>query len=149
MLLRRGWRPQSTACWPCGSSTALPPTTSKPSASASRGSSRAASPTRIPSTCKRRRCACRSASRSPPKSRRRADLVPAVAVADYEAALADRSLFELEDRTAIDLDDEVEAASNERSTAARVSVELRDGRKLSIFVPAPKGSAFRPFTAQE
>src|SRR5215468_2259470 len=32
-------------------------------------SSRAASPTRTPSTCKRRRCACRSASRSPPKSR--------------------------------------------------------------------------------
>ena len=30
-----------------------------------------------------------------------------------------------------------------------MSVELRDGRKLSIFVPAPKGSAFRPFTAQE
>src|ERR1700730_1820726 len=78
-----------------------------------------------------------------------ADLVPAIAVADYEAALSDRSLFELEERTAIDLDDEVEAASNERSTAARVSVELRDARKLSIFVPAPKGSASRPFTAQE
>ena len=30
-----------------------------------------------------------------------------------------------------------------------MSVELRDGRKLSIFVPAPKGSAARPFTAQE
>ena len=26
---------------------------------------------------------------------------------------------------------------------------MRDGRKLSIFVPAPKGSAARPFTAQE
>ena len=78
-----------------------------------------------------------------------ADLVPAIAVADYEAALSDRSLFELEERTATDLDDEVEAASNERSTAARVSIELRDGRKLSIFVPAPKGSASRPFTAQE
>ena len=78
-----------------------------------------------------------------------ADLVPAIAVADFEAALSDRSLFELEERTAIDLDDEVEAASNERSTAARVSIELRDGRKLSIFVPAPKGSASRPFTAQE
>src|SRR5215472_6121397 len=60
---------QSMACWPCASSTALPGTTSKPSAWASRGSSRAASPTRIPSTCKRRRCAFRSASRSPPKSR--------------------------------------------------------------------------------
>ena len=30
-----------------------------------------------------------------------------------------------------------------------MSVELRDGRKLSMFVPAPKGSASRPFTAQE
>src|SRR5437016_3108384 len=69
MLPQRGWRPQSMACWRCGSSTALPPTASKPSAWASRGSSRAASPTRIPSTCKRRRCACRSASRSPPKFR--------------------------------------------------------------------------------
>src|SRR5262249_51128495 len=70
-----------------------------------------------------------------------ANLVPAVAVADYEAALADRSLFELEERIAIDLDDEVEAASNERSTAARVGVELRDGRKLSIFVPAQEHEA--------
>jgi 2-methylcitrate dehydratase PrpD len=78
-----------------------------------------------------------------------ADFIPAIAVADYEAGLADRSLFELEERTTIDLDDEVEAASNELSTAARVSVELRDGRKLSAFVAAPKGSPSRPFTAQE
>src|SRR5215467_3166646 len=77
------------------------------------------------------------------------DFLPALSVADYEAGLADRHVLELEARISVDLDDEVEAASNERSTAARVSVELRDGRKLSIFVPAPKGSAFRPFTAQE
>jgi 2-methylcitrate dehydratase PrpD len=78
-----------------------------------------------------------------------ADFIPAIAVADYEAGLADRSLFELEERTTIDLDDEVEAASNELSTGAKVSVELRDGRKLSAFVAAPKGSPSRPFTAQE
>jgi 2-methylcitrate dehydratase PrpD len=72
-----------------------------------------------------------------------------VGVADYEAGLADRRLFELEERTTIDLDDEVEAASNALSTAARVSVVLRDGRALSILVPAPKGSASRPFTAAE
>ena len=72
-----------------------------------------------------------------------------VTVADYEAGLADRRLFELEDRTTIELDDEVEAASNALSTAAKVSVGLRDGRKLSILVPAPKGSPSRPFTAQE
>jgi 2-methylcitrate dehydratase PrpD len=75
--------------------------------------------------------------------------VPGVAVADYEAGLADRSLYELEQRTTSELDEEVEAASNELSTAARVSVELRDGRKLSILVPAPKGSARNPFTATE
>ena len=47
------------------------------------------------------------------------------------AGLKDRGLHALEERTTIALDDEVEAASNELSTAARVSVVLRDGRKLS------------------
>ena len=46
-------------------------------------------------------------------------------------------------------DAEVEAASNELSTAAKVSLWLRDGRTLSILVPAPKGSPARPFTAAE
>ena len=75
--------------------------------------------------------------------------MPNVAVADYEAGLADRSLYELEERTTSELDEAVEAASNELSTAARVSVELRDGRTLSILIPAPKGSAKNPFTAAE
>jgi 2-methylcitrate dehydratase PrpD len=75
--------------------------------------------------------------------------MPNVAVADYESGLADRSLYELEERTTSELDEEVEAASNELSTAARVSVELRDGRTLSILIPAPKGSAKNPFTAAE
>jgi 2-methylcitrate dehydratase PrpD len=70
-------------------------------------------------------------------------------VADYDAGLADRRLFEIEERTTIDLDDEVEAASNALSTAAKVSLRLRDGRSLSILVPAPKGSPADPFTAQE
>jgi 2-methylcitrate dehydratase PrpD len=74
---------------------------------------------------------------------------PDLTVADYEAGLADRGLFALEDRTTIALDDEVEAASNELSTAARVGVRLRDGRALSILVPAPKGSPAQPFTAAE
>jgi 2-methylcitrate dehydratase PrpD len=72
-----------------------------------------------------------------------------VSVADYEAGLADRSLYELEERTTIDLDEEVEAASNALSTAAKVSVRLRDGRALSLLVPAPKGSASNPFTSDE
>src|SRR5713226_5809254 len=38
---------------------------------------------------------------------------PTLAVADYQAGLADRSLFEIENRTTVDLDDEVEAMSKE------------------------------------
>jgi 2-methylcitrate dehydratase PrpD len=75
--------------------------------------------------------------------------LPDATVADYEAGLADPHLAALEDRTSIALDDEVEAASNALSTAAKVSVVLRDGRKLSLLVPAPKGSPARPFTADE
>src|SRR5262245_57164679 len=72
-----------------------------------------------------------------------------VTVADYEAGLRDQPVAALQDRTSIDLDDEVEAASNALSTAARVSVVLHDGRKLSLLVPAPKGSPSQPFTADE
>jgi 2-methylcitrate dehydratase PrpD len=75
--------------------------------------------------------------------------LPDVTVADYEAGLGDSHLAALQERTTIDLDDEVEAASNALSTAAKVSVVLRDGRKLSLLVPAPKGSPSRPFTADE
>jgi 2-methylcitrate dehydratase PrpD len=78
-----------------------------------------------------------------------ADRIPAISVADYKTGLADRRLFEIEERTTIDLDDEVEAASNALSTAAKVSLRLRDGRALSILVPAPKGSPADPFSAQE
>jgi 2-methylcitrate dehydratase PrpD len=70
-------------------------------------------------------------------------------IEDFEAGLKDHSLHALEERTAIALDDEVEAASNELSTAARVTVTLRDGRTLSRFVPAPKGSPSQPFTGAE
>jgi 2-methylcitrate dehydratase PrpD len=75
--------------------------------------------------------------------------IPTLAVADYEAGLSDRRLFEIENRTIIALDDEVEAASNALSTAAKVSVRLRDGREFVKFVPAPKGSAGDPFTSEE
>jgi 2-methylcitrate dehydratase PrpD len=75
--------------------------------------------------------------------------IPALTVSDYEAGLSDRGLFELEDRTTIELDEEVEAMSNERSTAARVDARLRDGRAFSVLVGAPKGSPSRPFSAEE
>ena len=78
-----------------------------------------------------------------------AGAVPSITVADYEAGLADRNLFELEERTTLTIDDEVESASNEHSTAARVSVHLRGGRDLSLLIQAPKGSPANPFTAEE
>src|SRR3954471_19555384 len=75
--------------------------------------------------------------------------ISTLGIEDFEAGLKDHSLHALEERTAIALDDEVEAASNELSTAARVTVTLRDGRTLSRFVPAPKGSPSQPFTGAE
>jgi 2-methylcitrate dehydratase PrpD len=75
--------------------------------------------------------------------------IPTLGVADYEAGLGDRSLHNLEERITLALDEEVEAASNALSTAAKVSVQLRDGRSLSLLVRAPKGSASDPFTAAE
>src|SRR5450755_5066439 len=75
--------------------------------------------------------------------------IPTLGVTDFEAGLSDRSLHAIEERTTIALDDEVEAASNELSTAARVSVTLRDGRNLSKLVAAPKGSPSLPFTGVE
>ena len=64
--------------------------------------------------------------------------------------MRDRSLHDLEERTTLDLDDEVEAASNALSTAAKVSVQLRDGRSLSrCWCARPKGSASDPFTGAE
>ena len=66
--------------------------------------------------------------------------VPTLAVADYEAGLTDPRLHAIEERTTIALDDEVEAASNALSTAAKVAVRLRDGRVLEKFVPAPKAA---------
>jgi 2-methylcitrate dehydratase PrpD len=78
-----------------------------------------------------------------------AGVVPVLTVADYEVGLGDAALYALEERTTIDLDNEVEAASNELSTAAKVSVQLRDGRAFALLVPAPKGSPANPFTAEE
>lgn len=78
-----------------------------------------------------------------------AGAVPSLSVADYEGGLADPVVAALQDRTTLALDDEVEAASNELSTAARVDVRLRDGREASLLVGAPKGSAANPFTAEE
>ena len=75
--------------------------------------------------------------------------IQTVGIADFETALKDQALHALEERIAIELDGEVEAASNELSTGARVTVTLHDGRTLSKFVSAPKGSPSQPFTGEE
>jgi 2-methylcitrate dehydratase PrpD len=77
------------------------------------------------------------------------DHVPDLTVIDFEAGLSDQAVHALEERTTIALDDEVEAASNDLSTAARVSVTLNDGRALSMLVAAPKGSPAKPFSDAE
>jgi 2-methylcitrate dehydratase PrpD len=73
----------------------------------------------------------------------------ALTVGDYEAGLSDRTVFAIEDRTTCELDGEVEAFSDARSTAARVRVRLCDGRAFSLLVTSPKGSPSRPFSAEE
>jgi len=75
--------------------------------------------------------------------------VTTLAVADYEAGLGEQKVSALQERMTVARDDEVEAASNALSTAARVALRLRDGRALSRLVTAPKGSASDPFTAAE
>ena len=135
------------ACWRCGSSTASPATTSRACSSAFPRiiQGRLTNPHPVD---------LQAAQMCLPFSVALASKVAARGRAAPDAdgrrttrpGLRDRRLYELEDRTTIELDDEVEAASNALSTAARVSVRLRDGRELSLLVPAPQGQPPRPFT---
>ena len=54
---------------------------------------------------------------------------------DFEAGLKDKSLYDIEERTTIALDDEVEAASNELSTAARVKLVANLNALEEVWVP--------------
>ena len=63
--------------------------------------------------------------------------IPSLGVADYEAGLRDQSLHDLEERTTLDLDDEVEAASNALSTAAQ-------GERATARRPQPVAPGARP-----
>ena len=75
--------------------------------------------------------------------------LPALMITDYMWGLHSPELHDLETRTTIALDDEVEAASNALSTAARVRVTLRDGREVMTLVKAPRGSVGNPLAADE
>ena len=71
-----------------------------------------------------------------------------ITIEDCEAGLLDQRIATLQDHTTIELDDEVETASDEISTAASVSVRLRDGRDIRMFVRAPRGSPKNPFSGE-
>src|SRR3546814_10761963 len=49
----------------------------------------------------------------------------------------------------MEIDPQVEAASGKQSTAAKLVVRLKDGREITAFVSAPKGSQSRSFTRDE
>lgn len=73
----------------------------------------------------------------------------AFGVEDFERGLADPGVTELARRVACVPEEEVERASTAESVGARVTVRLASGAEHSVFVPAPKGAASRPFTLQE
>ena len=139
--------PASTACWRCASSTALQLTISLRSArhpahhrgpAHQQASGRLAGRADVPAVQRRGRRAGAAHDACPGPVRRR-----------FRGRPVRPRLHGLEERTTIALDDEVEAASNDLSTAARVSVTLTDGRALSMLVPASKGSPAKPFTDAE
>ncbi|GAA4332845.1 MmgE/PrpD family protein [Pigmentiphaga soli] len=70
-------------------------------------------------------------------------------VDDFEAGLQDPVVTQLSAKVSCVLDDEVERTSAAESVSARVTLHLNDGRELTGFVLAPKGSASRPFTRQD
>jgi len=72
--------------------------------------------------------------------------VYALNVDDFEAGLEDPVVMALAAKVECVLDDEAERASTAESVGARVTLVLRDGRRLSRFVAAPKGSASRPYS---
>jgi 2-methylcitrate dehydratase PrpD len=71
--------------------------------------------------------------------------VYALNVDDFEAGLRDPGVMELAARVECLLDEEAERASTAESVGARLTLALRDGRRVSRFVAAPQGSASRPY----
>lgn len=73
----------------------------------------------------------------------------AFGVEDFETGLGDAAVTELTRRVECVLDDEVERTSTVESVGAKVTLRLNSGAEHTAFVRAPKGSASRPFTADE
>jgi 2-methylcitrate dehydratase PrpD len=70
----------------------------------------------------------------------------ALSVTDYESSIDDPRVKQMEARVRCEVDPEVEAATTAEAVPARVIITMKDGRKHSTFVSAPKGSPSRPFT---
>ena len=71
-----------------------------------------------------------------------------LSVRDFERGLAE-PLGALQDRMLIEVDDEVERTSTDKSVSAKLRVELTSGKVVEIFVPAPKGAVSRPYSSAD
>src|SRR3546814_1681231 len=68
-------------------------------------------------------------------------------ISDWSSDVCSSDL--IEDKLKMEIDPQVEAASGKQSTAAKLVVRLKDGREITAFVSAPKGSQSRSFTRDE
>lgn len=75
--------------------------------------------------------------------------VYALNVDDFEAGLEDPVVMALAAKVECMIDDEAERASTAESVGARLTLALRDGRRVSRFVAAPKGSVSRPYSQED
>ncbi|MCO5066586.1 MAG: MmgE/PrpD family protein [Rhizobiaceae bacterium] len=71
-----------------------------------------------------------------------------LSVRDFERGLGE-ALGELQGRMLIEVDEEVERTSTDKSVSAALRVELASGRVVETFVPAPKGSVSRPYSSAD
>src|SRR3546814_310457 len=79
----------------------------------------------------------------------RAPEIPMLTVSHYLEHIHNPAVGAIEDKLKMEIDPQVEAASGKQSTAAKLVVRLKDGREITAFVSAPKGSQSRSFTRDE
>src|SRR3546814_11793146 len=70
-------------------------------------------------------------------------------VSHYLEHIHNPAVGAIEDKLKMEIDPQVEAASGKQSTAAKLVVRLKDGREITAFVSAPKGSQSRSFPRDE
>ena len=70
-------------------------------------------------------------------------------VSDFESALHDDVVRAIEERVRWTIDPEIEAATTPEAVPAKISLTLRSGREMRLFVDAPLGSPSRPVTYEQ